>query len=116
MTWTGLDGRLVAEVAKGRSLEKELGEVKATLLKESEEHDALCVAVWLVCSDLELALAQETSSLVVRAVQITDRAHGNARGALRFGFIRSFTIARSHYENIDLAMMSQGFVPGYSDT
>ena len=23
-------------------------------------------------------------------------------------------IARSHYENIDLATMSQGFVPGYS--
>ena len=26
-----------------------------------------------------------------------------------------FEIAHSHYENIDLAMMSQGFVPGYSD-
>ena len=27
----------------------------------------------------------------------------------------SFVIARSHYENIDLAMMSQGFTPGYSE-
>ena len=41
---------------KSRNLEKELSEVKATLLKESEEHDALCVAVKLVCSDLKLAL------------------------------------------------------------
>jgi hypothetical protein len=24
-------------------------------------------------------------------------------------------IVRSHYENIDLAAMSQGFVPGYND-
>ena len=45
MTWTGLDGRLAAQVTKCRSLEKELGEVKATLLKESGEHDALQVTV-----------------------------------------------------------------------
>ena len=36
-----------------------------------------------------------------------------ARGALRFGGHRSFVIARSHYENIDLATMSQGFTPIY---
>jgi hypothetical protein len=29
---------------------------------------------------------------------------------------QSFAIARSHYENIDLEMMSQGFAPGYDDT
>ena len=34
---------------------------------------------------------------------------------LRFDFHRSFAIARSHYENIDLAMMSQGFALGYSE-
>ena len=55
------------------------------------------------------------SSLVVRAVQIMDRAHEIARGVLHFGVNRSFVIARSHYENIDLATMSQGFVPGYFD-
>ena len=57
MTWTGLGGRLTAEVTKSHSLDKELDEVKATLLKEREEHDALRVAVRLVCSDLELAPA-----------------------------------------------------------
>ena len=45
MTWIGLDGRLTSEVAKSHRLKKELDEVKATLLKESEEHDALHAAI-----------------------------------------------------------------------
>ena len=57
MFWVGLDHRLGAEVMKSHSLEKELDEVKATHLKESDEHDALCVAVQLVYDDLKLALA-----------------------------------------------------------
>ena len=44
-----------------------------------------------------------------------DRAHDIARVVLRFGVNRSFAIARSHYENIDLATMSQGFMPSYSN-
>ena len=44
-------------MTKSYSLEKELSEVKATLLKESDEHDTLRVAVQLVCDDLELDLA-----------------------------------------------------------
>ena len=38
------------------------------------------------------------------------------RDVLCFGVHRSFAIARSHYENIDLETMSQGFMPGYSNT
>ena len=45
-----------------------------------------------------------------------DRAHDMPRGALRFGIHQSFVIARSHYENIDLVTMSQGFAPGYSES
>ena len=52
---------------------------------------------------------------MVRAVQITDRACEIARDVLHSGVHRSFAIARSHYENIDLVMMSQGFTPIYSD-
>ena len=44
-----------------------------------------------------------------------DRVCEMARDALRFSVHRSFVIARSHYENIDLEMMRQGFVPSYSD-
>ena len=51
-----------------------------------------------------------TSSLVVHATWITDLARDMARGMLR-----SFMIARSHYENIDQVTMSQGFAPVYTD-
>ena len=44
-----------------------------------------------------------------------DRAREMARNALHLGVHRWFAIARSHYENIDLATMSQGFAPGYSE-
>ena len=58
---------------------------------------------------------QETSAVTVYAIQIMNWVHDIARGMLRFGVNWSFVIARSHYENIDLAMMSQGFMPGYFD-
>ena len=115
MTWVGLNYKLGEEVVKSRGLEKELSEVKGTLQKESDEHDNLRIAIQLVCDVLELAPEQETSLLTVRATQITDWAHDMARGMLRFGVHRSFVIACSHYENIDLATMSQGFAPVYTD-
>ena len=34
---------------------------------------------------------------------------------LCFGVQQLLVIARSHYENIDLAAMSQGFAPDYND-
>jgi len=37
------------------------------------------------------------------------------RDILCFGVHWSFMIAHSHYEHIDLEMMSQGFAIGYSD-
>ena len=67
MTWACLDDKLRAKVVKSCGLEKELSEVKDTLQKESDRHDNLRVAVQLVCNELELALEQETSSLLVCA-------------------------------------------------
>ena len=52
---------------------------------------------------------------MVRVTRIKDQACNMARGVLRFGVHRSFPIARSHYENIDLATMSQGFVSVYTN-
>jgi hypothetical protein len=80
--------------------------VKDSLLKESDEHDTLRVAVQLVCDDLELVPEQGTSSLASWAVQIVDRGHEMVRRALHFGVLGSFLIAHSHYDNIDLPMMS----------
>ena len=79
MAWIGLDDKLGAEVMKSRGLEKELHEVKGSLLKESYEHDTLRVAVELVCDDLKLAPEQEMSLFMVRTIQITDWAHDIAR-------------------------------------
>ena len=53
--------------------------------------------------------------LVVHVARIMDWAHDMARSMLCFGVHRSFTIAHSHYENIDLATMSQGFAPVFID-
>ena len=38
-----------------------------------------------------------------------------ARGVLHIGIHQSFAITHSHYENIDLATMSEGFAPVYTD-
>ena len=59
-------------MAKSHGLEREIGEVKASLLKESDEHDTLHVAIQLVYNNLELASEQEMSSFMVRAIRITD--------------------------------------------
>ena len=68
MTWAGLDDKLGAEVVKSRGLEKELDEVKASLLKDSDEHDALRVAIQLVFDDLKLAPEAEMSLFMVRTI------------------------------------------------
>jgi len=115
VTWTGINDKLGAEVMKSRGLEKELDEVKASLLMESDGHNTLRVAIQLVFDNLELALEQETSSIMVRTVQIMDRECEITRDTLCFDVHRLFAIARSHYENIHLATMSQGFAPSYSE-
>jgi hypothetical protein len=53
--------------------------------------------------------------LVVRVTRIIDWAHEMTQNVLHFGIQQSFTIARSHYENIDLEAMGQGFTLGYKD-
>ena len=103
------------EVAKSRGLEREIGEVKASLLKESDKHDTLRASVQLVYDDLKQALKQEMCSLMVDVIQIMDRVRDIARDVLHFSIHRSFVITRSPYENIDLATMSQGFLPVYFD-
>jgi hypothetical protein len=45
VTWTRLDDKLGVEVVKSHGLERELGEVKDLLLKESDKHNALRVTV-----------------------------------------------------------------------
>ena len=85
------------------------------LQSESDDHDSLRAAVRLVFDNLGAASAMETSSLVVRVTHILDQARALAREALYTGIHHAFTIARSHYINIDLPVISEGFAPGYTD-
>lgn len=115
MAWIGLGDHLAVEAVKAQDLAKRLTKALRNLQAESNDHKSLRTAVGLVMDDLGMASAQGVSSLVVRAVGITDRARRLVRDALRLGVHRAFAIARSHYENIDLAAMSEGFVPSYTN-
>ena len=72
-------------------------------------------AIGLVFDDIGVAPATETSSLAVRVTQIPDRARALARKALYTSIHRAFAITHSHYINIDLPVISEGFTPGYTD-
>ena len=68
----------------------------------------------MVYDDLQVVRSEGTSSLVAHAIEIIARVRQLKRNALRVGVNQSFMIAHSHYgENIDLEMMSHGFMPGY---
>jgi hypothetical protein len=106
--WAGLEDKLTEEVVKNRDL-------GSSLQQEHDEHEALGVTVGLACDDLSLTLELEGSSLVVHATRITDQVCETVRLALGFGVHQSFVITRSHYVNIDLVAMSQGYVPSYTE-
>ena len=72
-------------------------------------------AVGLVFDDLGVTPAMETSSLAVRVTQIPDQVCSLAREALHTGVHHAFTVSRSHYIDIDLSVISEGFAPGYTD-
>jgi len=82
--------------------------VRSQLQLESDDHNALRVAVGLVFDDLGVTPAMETSSLVVQVTQIPDRVRALAREAQYTGVHCAFTIACSHYINIDLPVISEG--------
>jgi len=98
----------------GSPIEATLRGVGSTPIKE-RDHDTLHAAIRLVFNDLGVALAMETSSLVVQVTEIPDQARALAREALYTGVHRAFTIARSHYINIDLPVIREGFALGYTD-
>ena len=75
----------------------------------SDDHEAMRAVIRLVFDDLGVTSAMETSSLVVWVTHILDLAHALTREALYTDIHHAFTIARSHYINIDLPVISEGF-------
>ena len=58
----------------------------------------------------------ETSPLAARAASITARVGQLEEDAFRAGIIQVFVVAHSHYDReINLKVMSQGFMPVYED-
>ena len=57
----------------------------------------------------------EMSLLAVRVTQILDQVRSLAREALHTGVHHALAVARSHYIDIDLPVISEGFTPGYTD-
>ena len=89
--------------------------MRGQLQLESDDHNALRTAIGLVFDDLGVTSAMETSSLAVRVTRILDRARSLTREALHTSVHHTFTVARSYYINIDLPVISEGFVPGYTE-
>ena len=97
------------------ALQRQLSEVWGQLQSNSDDHDALRAVVGLVFDDLRVTLAVETSSLAVQVTQILDRARALAREALHTDVHRAFAVAHSHYIDIDLPVISEGFAPSYTN-
>ena len=89
--------------------------MRGQLQLERDDHDALRATIRLVFDDLGVTPPVETSSLIVWVTRILDRARALTREALYNGVHCTFTIARSHYVNIDHPVISEGFTPGYTD-
>jgi hypothetical protein len=110
-----LDEKHGEEVVARCRLKKELSKTKTMLLKEFDEHDTLRITISLVLNDFEMTSEAGTSLHAVQVVDVMDRVCGMAKRALHLGLQRSFAIMCSHYKNIDLHVMSQGFAPSYDD-
>ena len=88
--------------------------MRRNLQAESDELDILSTTLGVVYDDLEVVRSEGTSSLMAHAIEITARVHQLERNTLHTGVNQSVAIARSHYgDNIDLEVMSHGFMPGY---
>lgn len=73
------------------------------------------MAALLSLDELGLPPADGPEPLPTRVLRIGDRAREMASSALHRGVHRVFSIARTHYERIDLDYISQGFAPGYTE-
>ena len=97
-------------------LKRELAQVRGLLQAESDGHDLLQIAVGEVLDALQVVEPVETSPLAARVAGITARVSQLEENAFCAGITQAFTVAHSHYDKeINLKVMSQGFVPVYED-
>ena len=105
----------VEEAAVG--LRADLADAWGLLQAEGDEYDRLSSTVLVICDNLQVAQEEGTSSLAARAAGITAQVGQLEESAFHAGITQAFTVAHSHYEKeVNLAVMSEGFLPTYEDT
>ena len=82
---------------------------------EIEEHDALQATARTVCEALAVAGAQSGSSLRSRLAALSGQVRERLRGALHTGVKRALAVVSSHYADIDLEAVSDGYVVAEDD-
>ena len=95
----------------------ELAEVRGILQANRDEHDLLRATIEVVFDDLGVAWPEEIDSLAARAIDIMEWVRQLEENAFHVGITQAFAVVRSHYDQeIDLEVMSLGFVPGYKNS
>jgi len=105
-----------------REAESALATVTEALERQITGIDSLRLAAHLVLDDLGVEAADEPGQLAAQLVQGVDVAvqgdeitRQEARSALFIGVQRAFAVTRSHYANIALDELSQGYPADYTD-
>ena len=84
--------------------------VQAVLEAEIGEHNALQGAARTVCEALEAKGAQPGSSLRSRLVALSGQVCERLRGALHASIKCALAVVSSHYSDVDLEAISDGYV------
>ncbi|RLN09750.1 uncharacterized protein C2845_PM11G07580 [Panicum miliaceum] len=107
--------QLKDEETKSQQLSAELVLVKGLLEQKEVELTNLQMAARMALEDLGGSATTEDDMLISQLVHFAEGAQSAVTQVLHLGVRRAFAVTRSHYEDIDLPELSQGFVSGYEE-
>ena len=84
--------------------------VQAVLEAETGEHDALQIVARTVCEALEVEGVQSGSSLRSRLTALSGQVRERLRGPLHTGVKRALAVVSSHYADVNVVAISDGYV------
>ena len=84
--------------------------MQTVLDNEIGEHEALKRAALSACEALEVEGVQSGSSLGSRLIALSNQMRERLRGALHTGVKRALAVISSHYIDVDLPAISDGYV------
>ncbi|XP_066323485.1 uncharacterized protein [Miscanthus floridulus] len=120
----GAPGTTEAEVAEaslgvvepvGQDAEMEAGQAPAVLEAKIREHNALQSAAHTSCEALEVRGVESGSSLESHLIALSGRVHEWLWGALHTGVKHALAVVSSHYADIDLEAVNDGYVMAEDD-